>query len=106
MDPGEPRTGALLEIDHMYLSRNNRGILPRHRNRNRQGLVVVVDVLSGYTGAEAFRTTKQEETIPLVRKILREFAGKMKLKGSKIQSDGGVEYKSSQAEEGYRNAFT
>ena len=68
--------------------------------------MVVVEVLTGYTQVAAFKTTKQEETIPALRRILQKFKSVMKLKGSKLQSDGGVEYKSSQADAGYRNAFT
>ena len=68
--------------------------------------MVVVEVLTGYTQVAPFKTTKQEETIPALRRILQKFKSVMKLKGSKLQSDGGVEYKSSQADVGYRNAFT
>ena len=84
MDGGKPRVGALLEVDHMYFSRNNRGLLPKSKNRGFQGLMVVIEVLTGYTQVAAFKTTKQQETVPALRAILQKFKSVMKLKGSTI----------------------
>ena len=68
------------------------------------GAVVLVDVFSGYTDAEAIKSTAQAETIGAVRKILRRLAGKMTLRGGTLQSDGGTEYKNPNTDK--RNMFT
>ena len=97
------KPGQLLEIDHTFYSKNNRGLLPKSKNQQYIGAVVVVDVFSGYTDAEPVKSTQQYDTLIAVRKIFKRLKTKMSLTGT-LQSDGGVEYRNPNA--AGRNLFT
>lgn len=87
------RVGALLEIDLAVFSQGkSTGILPRDKNAGYTGLVVVIDALSGYVQAEAYKTKTIDEVTSLTRTILRKFQARMKLKGGTAQHDGGGEF--------------
>ena len=94
----------MLEVDLAIFSLNNRGLLPKNKNDGNVGLVVVVDVLSGYAGARAFKTKSPEFITPLVRSILTQFKTKMSFKDGTLMTDGGSEFSSAKTEFG--NVFT
>ena len=55
-------------------------------------MVVVIDALSGYVQAEAYRSKRIDEITHLTRTILNKFKKLMKLRGGTCQHDGGAEF--------------
>ena len=86
------RVGAHVEIDRMFLSKDNNGILKEKDNDGKWGLLVVVDLLSSYADAEAFDSSTVVDTAKLTRKILKRMSRKMNFKGGKCFSDAGIEF--------------
>ena len=74
----------------MFFSLNNSGKLTKKANDGYVGLAVVVDAMSGFTGAAPFRS--KSEAAGLTIRILKQFGKLMTLRGGKFTTDSGSEY--------------
>ena len=87
------RVGALVEADLTFYSPNNRGPIKQRDAGGYVGLAVVVDALSGLTGARPIRSKAQAEVAAKTREILRSMVNAgVKLKGGSFSTDGGNEF--------------